>query len=144
MMCFKSNDSNELKSPISGPRSGTSVQVRKHRATAPAVAIGYLPSQPSGSYGYRRDGMELSPVSKVLRSNQGSQINRSRSARGPYRYQMEQDLVLIDIRTCELTRSQFIGYAMGYKRIMPDYEIFMDGDAYALVARRRHPSNNQR
>lgn len=85
----------------------------------------------------------LSPASKVQRSNQGSQINRPRSARGLTGAKMEQDRILIDLHTCDLTLSQFMGYAEGYKRTMPDFEIFLDGDAYALVARRR-PSNNQR
>ena len=55
---------------------------------------------------------------------------------------MEQDRILIDLHTCDLTLSQFMGYAEGYIRTMPDFEIFLDGDAYALVARRR-PSNNR-
>lgn len=47
------------------------------------------------------------------------------------------DLVLIDIETCDYTRSQMMGYIAGYQRIMPDHEIFMDGDRRAIVARRR-------
>ena len=55
---------------------------------------------------------------------------------------MEQDRILIDLHTCELTRSQFMEQVNGFIRAMPDFEIFLDGDAYALVARRR-PSNNR-
>ena len=50
---------------------------------------------------------------------------------------MEPDKILIDIRTCELTLSQFVAEAYRYIELMPDHEIFMDGDADALVARRR-------
>lgn len=46
-------------------------------------------------------------------------------------------LKLIDIRTCDYTLSQMMAYIAGYQRIMPDYEVFMDGDEYAIVARRR-------
>ena len=51
---------------------------------------------------------------------------------------MEPDKILIDIRTCELTLSQFVAEAYRYIEEMPDHEIFLDGDAYALVARVRH------
>ena len=51
---------------------------------------------------------------------------------------MEPDILLIDFRTCELTLSQFLAEAYRYIELMPDHEIFMDGDAYALVARKRH------
>ena len=51
---------------------------------------------------------------------------------------LEPDKILIDIRTCELTLSQFVAEAYRYIELMPDHEIFMDGDAYALVARKRH------
>lgn len=50
---------------------------------------------------------------------------------------MEPDITLIDIRTCDMTVSEVMAYIAGYQRIMPDHEIFMDGDAYAIVARRR-------
>lgn len=46
-------------------------------------------------------------------------------------------LKLIDIRTCDYTLSQMMAYIAGYQRIMPDYEVFMDGDEYAIVARKR-------
>lgn len=44
---------------------------------------------------------------------------------------------LIDISTCDYTLSQMMAYIAGYQRIMPDYEVFMDGDEYAIVARKR-------
>ena len=44
---------------------------------------------------------------------------------------MEPDRVFIDIRTCDLTLSQV-------QSEYPDYEIFMDGDTYAIVGRRRN------
>ena len=47
------------------------------------------------------------------------------------------DRILIDIRTCELTLSQVMEKIAGWQAIMPDHEIFMDGDAYAIVARPR-------
>lgn len=50
---------------------------------------------------------------------------------------MDQDIKLIDIRTCGYTRSQMMGYIAGFQRILPDCEIFMDGDEYAIVARRK-------
>ena len=46
-------------------------------------------------------------------------------------------LKLIDIRTCDYTLFQMMAYIRGYQRIMPDYEVFMDGDEYAIVARKR-------
>lgn len=50
-------------------------------------------------------------------------------------------LKLIDIRTCDYTLSQVMGYIRGYQRILPDYEVFMDGDEYAIVARKRNQRN---
>ena len=44
---------------------------------------------------------------------------------------------LIDIRTCELTLSQVMTEIAKLQSEYPDYEIFMDGDAYAIVARAR-------
>lgn len=45
--------------------------------------------------------------------------------------------VLIDIRTCDLTLSEVMAEVARYQSEMPDYEVFMDGDAYAIVARPR-------
>lgn len=50
---------------------------------------------------------------------------------------MEPDRILIDIRSSELTLSQVVREIVRYQLEMPDCEIFMDGDAYAIVARRR-------
>ncbi len=50
---------------------------------------------------------------------------------------MEPDKILIDIRTCELTLSEVMTEIVRLQAEYPDHEIFMDGDAYAIVARRR-------
>lgn len=47
------------------------------------------------------------------------------------------DRILIDIRTCDLTLSQVMAEIDRYQSEMPDHEIFLDGDAYAVVARPR-------
>ena len=49
----------------------------------------------------------------------------------------DEDVVLIDIRTCDLTLSQVMSEIAKLQSEYPDYEIFMDGDAYAIVGRRR-------
>ena len=49
---------------------------------------------------------------------------------------MEPDKILIDMRTCELTMSQVMAEIKRLKEEYPGYEIFMDGDSYAIVARR--------
>ena len=51
---------------------------------------------------------------------------------------MEPDKILIDIRTCELTLKEVMDQIRVWQAEMPDYEIFMDGDAYAIVARKKH------
>lgn len=50
---------------------------------------------------------------------------------------MEPDKILIDIRTCELALSEVMAQIRVWQKEMPDYEIFMDGDAYAICARLR-------
>ncbi len=50
---------------------------------------------------------------------------------------MEPDKVFIDIRTSPLTLSQVMVEVSRLQTEYPDYEIFMDGDAYAIVGRRR-------
>ncbi|MBO4797384.1 MAG: hypothetical protein J5494_01220 [Candidatus Methanomethylophilaceae archaeon] len=50
---------------------------------------------------------------------------------------MDTDIVLIDIRTCELKISELLAEIERLKSEYPDYEIFMDGDAYAIVGRRK-------
>lgn len=50
---------------------------------------------------------------------------------------MEPDKVFIDIRTCDLTMSQMMAEISRLQEEYPEYEIFMDGDEYAIVGRRR-------
>lgn len=50
---------------------------------------------------------------------------------------MEPDRIFIDIRTSELTLSQMMAEIAKLQEQYPEYEIFMDGDAYAIVGRRR-------
>lgn len=50
---------------------------------------------------------------------------------------MEPDTVYIDIRTCDLTLSQVMARIVTLQAEHPEQEIFMDGDAYAIVGRRR-------
>ncbi len=50
---------------------------------------------------------------------------------------MEPDRVFIDIRTSDLTLSQVMSEVARLQSEFPDYEIFMDGDAYAIVGRKR-------
>ena len=50
---------------------------------------------------------------------------------------MEPDKVFIDIRTCDLTLSQVMARIITLQAEHPEQEIFMDGDAYAIVGRRR-------
>lgn len=45
------------------------------------------------------------------------------------------DTVLIDIATCELTLSEVMEQIRQWQADMPEAEIFMDGDAYAIVRR---------
>ena len=47
------------------------------------------------------------------------------------------DHIYIDIRTCELTLSEVMTEVQRLIREHPDQEIFMDGDAYAIVGRDR-------
>ena len=50
---------------------------------------------------------------------------------------MEPDKILIDIRTCDLKMSQLMAEIQRLQAEYPDYEIFLGGDAYAIVGRRR-------
>ena len=50
---------------------------------------------------------------------------------------MESDIVFIDIRKSTLTMGEVIQEVARLQKENPDYEIFMDGDAYAIVGRRR-------
>ena len=47
------------------------------------------------------------------------------------------DVVYIDIRTCDLTLSQVMTEVARLRSEHPEQEIFMDGDAYAIVGRHR-------
>lgn len=51
---------------------------------------------------------------------------------------MEPDKVFIDIHTCDLTLSEVMAEIARLQREYPEYEIFMDGDEYAIVGRRRN------
>lgn len=46
--------------------------------------------------------------------------------------------ILIDIRTCDMTLSQVMAEIVRLQAERPESEVFMDGDAYAVVARRRN------
>ncbi len=46
-----------------------------------------------------------------------------------------QQVTLIDIRTCDLTLSQVMKAVRLFAFALPEHEIFMDDDAYAIVAR---------
>ncbi|MBR4181943.1 MAG: hypothetical protein IKQ57_07410 [Candidatus Methanomethylophilaceae archaeon] len=50
---------------------------------------------------------------------------------------MEPDKIFIDIRTCDLKMSQLMAEIQRLQEEYPDYEVFLDGDAYAIVGRRR-------
>ncbi len=50
---------------------------------------------------------------------------------------MKPDYVFIDIKTCNLTMSQVMAEIERIKAEHPDLDIFMDGDLYAIVGRRR-------
>ena len=50
---------------------------------------------------------------------------------------LEPDRIFIDIRTCELTLAEMMGEIERLQQEHPEYEIFMDGDAYAIVGRIR-------
>lgn len=49
----------------------------------------------------------------------------------------EGDRMLIPLETCELTLSQLMERIRELQSQLPDCEIFMDGDAYAIIARPR-------
>lgn len=51
---------------------------------------------------------------------------------------MEPDRIFIDIRTCGLTLGQVMREVERLQADYPEYEIFMDGDAFAIVGRRRY------
>lgn len=50
---------------------------------------------------------------------------------------VQPDKILIDIKTCGLTCTEFFAKAAEYQKEYPYCEIFLDGDTYSLVARPR-------
>lgn len=50
---------------------------------------------------------------------------------------LRQDHILIDIRTSELTLRQLMTEIARLQKEHPEWDIFMDGDAYAIVGRDR-------
>ena len=50
---------------------------------------------------------------------------------------MEPDLVLLDLANCGLTLRQVYQRVQELQAQYPDYDVFMDGDVYAIVGRRR-------
>jgi hypothetical protein len=48
--------------------------------------------------------------------------------------------VIIDIKTSDLTLSQVLAVVDEYKRAHPDLDVFVDGDLYQVVSRRRFDS----
>lgn len=47
------------------------------------------------------------------------------------------DVVLVDIEDCTETLGQCIELAECYQRAHPEREVILDGDSYAIIARRR-------
>ncbi|WII08041.1 hypothetical protein PED39_02260 [Methanomassiliicoccales archaeon LGM-RCC1] len=50
---------------------------------------------------------------------------------------MEPDRIFINFREESMTMMQVINKVAELQKQYPEYEIFMDGDAYAIVGRRR-------
>lgn len=49
---------------------------------------------------------------------------------------IEGDIVLLDMRSCELTLGTVVSEIVPFfKQQYPEYDIIMDGDQYAIVAR---------
>ena len=44
---------------------------------------------------------------------------------------------LIDIETCDCTMSQLMNLIGEYRKLLPEYDVFVDGQEYAVVARKR-------
>ena len=50
---------------------------------------------------------------------------------------MNEEIILIDIKTCEQTLSEVMNQIAAWRKVLgPSYSVFMDGDRYAIVARR--------
>ena len=50
---------------------------------------------------------------------------------------MEPDRIFIDLRTSTLTMSQVMKEITRLQDEHPEYEVFMDGDTFSIVGRRR-------
>jgi hypothetical protein len=50
---------------------------------------------------------------------------------------MEPDRIFINFREENMTMMQVLSEVSRLQKEYPDYEIFMDGDAYAIVGRRK-------
>lgn len=50
---------------------------------------------------------------------------------------MEPDILFIDIRTCGLTLSEALAEIRRIQAENPDYDVFLDGDAHAVIGRRK-------
>lgn len=50
---------------------------------------------------------------------------------------MRPDVTFFDVRTCDLTLSQVMSEIARLQAEHPELEVFLDGDAYAIVGRRR-------
>lgn len=48
---------------------------------------------------------------------------------------MHDTTVLVDIRTSDLTLTQALDVVDRYQRTHPGYEVYLDGDAHAIVSR---------
>ncbi|MBR2254500.1 MAG: hypothetical protein IJ856_01565 [Candidatus Methanomethylophilaceae archaeon] len=50
---------------------------------------------------------------------------------------MPQEKIFIDLATCDLTLGEVMEEMARLQKENPDYEIFMDGDTYSIVGRKR-------
>jgi hypothetical protein len=50
---------------------------------------------------------------------------------------LEADRVFIDIKTCKMTLSEVLIEIKRLQAENPEYDIFLDGDAHAIVGRRK-------
>lgn len=50
---------------------------------------------------------------------------------------MEADRVFIDVKTCKMNLSEVLIEIKRLQAENPDYDIFLDGDAHAIVGRRK-------
>ena len=50
---------------------------------------------------------------------------------------MMRDVVMIPIETCDFTLDQMMTAIRWMQKTFPDREIFLDGDSYSIMGRRR-------